>query len=435
MKIIAFSNLYPPVYIGGYEIGAAQVVEELRRRGHEVLVLTAHDYFFQQATGFLHQEHAPAERATLLDAGLCVFGSLTTLAKQQPIAFLRRVWGTFWARRTYRERIRAFQPDAFLVFNPWGVVAPVIDDFVAWSRTSGAPVHAYVSDHWLAAWPTGNPLWPLLHRLHGSQRRWVRAAGKVFHKVLRECRWVADPLPLFDGYFYCSDYIRRLSRENSVGIAEHTVAHWGLPEVERLPSVGPEHFNGPLPLTLLYAGQLLPHKGLKVLLRALLYCQKQHRLVVVGDDSTDYAAQCKSLAAKLGLGERVFFAGRKKHAEMLELMAHTGHLLVVPSEWDEPFSIVVLEGMGVGLPVLASDTGGTAEGIVDGENGFLFNRSDSRGLGALIDRLEADRALCRRVGARARQEVLTRYTMPGLVDRILARLEGRSTETPVRWAA
>jgi glycosyltransferase involved in cell wall biosynthesis len=435
MKIIAFSNLYPPVYIGGYEIGAGQIVEELRRRGHEVLVLTAFEFFHQQATGYLHREHAPAERATLLDAGLCVFGSLTSLAKQQPFGFLRRVWGTVWARRIYQQRIRAFQPDAFLVFNPLGVVAPVIDDFVAWSRASGAPVHAYVSDHWVAGWPSGNPLWPLLHRLHGSHRRWVRAGGKVFHKLLRKLQWIADPLPLLDGYFYCSDFIRRLSRENSVGIAEHTVAHWGLPEVERLPVVPPEHFNGPLPLTLLFAGQLLPHKGLKVLLRALLHCQKEHRLVVVGDDTTDYAAQCKSLVVKLGLGERVFFAGRKKHVEMLELMAHTGHLLVVPSEWEEPFSIVVLEGMGVGLPVLASETGGTAEAIVDGENGFLFSRSDSRALGTLIDRLEVDRTLCRRVGTRARQEVLTRYTMPGLVDQILARLEGKSAEAPVRRAA
>src|SRR6202011_2076321 len=115
--------------------------------------------------------------------------------------------------------------------------------------------------------------------------------------------------------------------------------------------------------------------------------QRPHRLVVIGDDATDYAGQCKTLTNRLGLGDRVLFVGRKKHAEMLELMARTGQVLVVPSEWDEPFSIVVLEGMGVGLPVIASRTGGTGEAIVEGENGFLFPRADARALARVIDRL------------------------------------------------
>src|SRR4051794_26459047 len=40
MKILVLSNLYPPDFIGGYEIACAQVVDALRRRGHDVHVLT-----------------------------------------------------------------------------------------------------------------------------------------------------------------------------------------------------------------------------------------------------------------------------------------------------------------------------------------------------------------------------------------------------------
>jgi glycosyltransferase involved in cell wall biosynthesis len=434
MKIVAFSNLYPPMFIGGYEIGASQILTELRRRGHEVLVLTAHEYFMYQESGYLHRQHEPADRAQLLDAGLCVFGSISGLFKRYPLAMLRRAWQTWSARRTYLRKIKEFTPDAFLVFNPLGLVAPVIDDFVAMSRQTGAPVYAYVSDHWIASWPSGNPIWPLVHRFRASPKRWVALAARVFHKLMRKAGWMAGDRPLIDGYFYCSDFIRRYSGTNCVGIAHHDVAHWGLPEVGKLPTTTPDHFNTPLPLTLLYAGQLLPHKGLKVLLRALARCRRPHRLVVIGDDNTDHAAECKNLAARLDLGDRVLFVGRKKHAEMLELMARTGQVLVVPSEWDEPFSIVVMEGMGVGLPVIASQTGGTAEAIADGENGFLFRRGDARTLARLIDKLEGDRSLCRRVGQRARQEVLQQYTMEGLVDKIEARLAG-TVRPAVRQAA
>jgi len=41
MKILAVSNLYPPDFVGGYELGCANVVDALRERGHEVRVLTA----------------------------------------------------------------------------------------------------------------------------------------------------------------------------------------------------------------------------------------------------------------------------------------------------------------------------------------------------------------------------------------------------------
>jgi glycosyltransferase involved in cell wall biosynthesis len=363
-----------------------------------------------------------------------VFGSLSGLARRQPLRFLRLALSTWLARRRYNRAVWDFEPDAILAFNPLGVAAPVLDDLVAQSRLSRVPVYAYVSDHWVYGWPTCNPLWPAVLRFRGSRRPAVRFAARAVSRLLRLSGWLPDGQPLLDGYFYCSDFIRKLSRENSVGIASHDVVHWGLANVERLPEVSEGHFAGPEPLTFLFAGQLLEHKGLRVLLQALPRCRRPHHLIVVGDDETDYAASCKRLAAKLGVSERVHFVGKKKNAEVLPFLARSGQVLVMPSTWDEPFSIVVLEGMGIGLPVVASDTGGTAEAIRDGENGFLFERGDARGLAAVLDRLENDRGLCRRVGARGRQEVLRQYTLSGMVDQIEARLAGGAAPAARRAA-
>ena len=41
MRILALTNLYPPHYLGGYELICQMVVHELRARGHEVQVLTS----------------------------------------------------------------------------------------------------------------------------------------------------------------------------------------------------------------------------------------------------------------------------------------------------------------------------------------------------------------------------------------------------------
>jgi glycosyltransferase involved in cell wall biosynthesis len=425
MKITVFSNLYPPVFIGGYEIGASQIVSELRKRGHEILLLSAHEYHLMHPGGtHEHAGHAAGERAAIVDVGPCVFGSVSMYVRRRRLRFLVDLARAVRARRRYRAAVRAFRPDCFLVFNPLGVIAPVLDDFVAYSRETGAPFNAYVSDHWVAAWPSGNPLWPALARFWQSPRKSVRLAARVAGKLLRYAGLVPQPLPLVDRYFYCSAFIRKISRDNSSAIAGHEVVHWGLTEVGRLSAPPADHFLDPRPLTLLYAGQLLEHKGLPVLIRALARCRARHPLVVIGDDQGEYAAVCKKLAAKLGVLGQIQFLGKKSHAETLELLGRSGHVLVVPSLWDEPFSIVVLEGMGVGLPVIASDTGGTAEAIEDGENGFLFPRGNFRELAAVVDRLEGDRTLCRRVGARARKCVQARFTMEQMVDQILSHLTG-----------
>jgi hypothetical protein len=51
MKIAVFSNLWPPVFIGWYEIGCSWIVEELKRRGHEVLLIVAHRYHVRREEG------------------------------------------------------------------------------------------------------------------------------------------------------------------------------------------------------------------------------------------------------------------------------------------------------------------------------------------------------------------------------------------------
>jgi glycosyltransferase involved in cell wall biosynthesis len=430
MKLVVFSNLYPPLFLGGYELGAAKVVEELKRRGHEVLLLSSHEYFAHLPGGFVHRAHTPESRAGILDTGLCVFGSPVALYRDGRRRLLRKLIDTVRARRGYRAAIERFAPDAFLAFNPLGVAATVLDDFVCYARKAGVPVSAYVSDGWLAGWPSANPMAPVLARFQSSTSRAARAAGSALRLGLTWLGLAPDPKPAVTRYLHCSDFILRTSRANAAPAAEHAVVHWGLDPPGRSPAAL-EHFTHPEPLTLLFAGRIVEQKGLAVLVEALARCRRSHRAVVIGDDATQDGSACKELAARLGVADRLTFTGMKPTAEMADQLARSGHVLVVPSVWDEPFSIVVLEGMSLGLAVVASDTGGTAEAILDGETGLLFPRGDAGELAAAIDRLEEDRPLCQRLGAGGRERVLGRFTLERMVDQLLA-LAG---EPPRRRAA
>ena len=420
MRVAVFSDLYPPVFLGGYEIGASQIVSEMERRGHEVLVLSAHEYLLVEADGTLKKVgHARVDRDRIVDVGTCLFGLLAVVARRHPAVLAREAARTLRARAGYLSSLRRFRPEAILVFNPLGVVAPVLRDLAGFSRRSGVPVSAYVSDHWVAAWPRGHPVLAALAGLRQSRRPSVVLAGRVLDRILKRAAPGHELPPHLDRYMYCSSFIRGISRSGSAPIARHDVVPWGLAAIDGAPPPSADRFQEEGPLTLAYAGQILEHKGLLVLLRALAACRREHRLVVVGDDRNPYAERCKRFAGSRGLAGRVEFVGKKTNAQTREIVRGRGHVLVVPSVWDEPFSIVVLEGMGMGLPVVASATGGTPEIVEDGRNGFLFPREDFRALRSIIDRLEGDRELCLRVGAEGRERVLAGFSMERMVDRVL----------------
>ena len=129
------------------------MAETLKRRGHDVKILSSHHYFLQQPKRYRQARHDTATRANLLDTGLCVFGSMAHLIRQRPHDVVGALARTFFARRHYRTALETFRPDLFLLFNPLGVTAPVVDDCVALGRKLQVPVAAYISDHWLAEWP------------------------------------------------------------------------------------------------------------------------------------------------------------------------------------------------------------------------------------------------------------------------------------------
>ncbi len=172
--------------------------------------------------------------------------------------------------------------------------------------------------------------------------------------------------------------------------------------VER-PEVARDHELG-------FAGRLVSDKGCDLLLEALAGLDGRPRLLILGEGPEEPALRRQ--AARLGLDDRVTFAGARRGAALVEQLNRC-RILVVPSRWAEPFGIVALEGLACGCVVVGSDAGGLPDAI--GPAGLTFASGDAAQLRArLADLLDdPDRRAALRRAAPAH---LARHTASAVTD-------------------
>ncbi len=147
------------------------------------------------------------------------------------------------------------------------------------------------------------------------------------------------------------------------------------------------------------------HKGQSVFLRSIAQLPKAlaAQCVLVGGGEDE--ARLRKLAEDLGLGDRVVFAGSQPQ---LADVLHALDILVIPSLRFESVPKILLEGMAVGRPVVASRVGDIPEFLEDGITGLMVEPGDSEALSAAILRLLTHPDEAKTLGERARLTLLSR---------------------------
>lgn len=148
---------------------------------------------------------------------------------------------------------------------------------------------------------------------------------------------------------------------------------------------------------LLFVGRLVPRKGLDVLLRALPRVAREHqavRLDVVGDGSS--RRELEALAGRMGVAERVHFLGARPPDGVLRAQ-RAAHIQVVPSRTmpngeAEGSPTVTKEAQAVGLPLVATASGGTVETVAPRHREEIVPEDDHEALAERILVLLDDRA-------------------------------------------
>ena len=280
------------------------------------------------------------------------------------------------AIRAARRRIRAWQPDV--------VHAQDRRSGLVCARIGPPVVHTYhgvpddVSQQWLLDRSAPSP---------SRYSRTVLAADAAVARVVAATVVVAPMLRDF--------LVERLH------VPAATVVHIdnGLVLPPSHPPTGPVR-------TLLFVGLLVPRKGVHLLLDAFADAVGQGlpddvTLTVVGDG--EQAAALAAQAQRLGLGERVELLGFRDDVPAL-LATHDA--FVLPSTMEQQ-PLVLVEAMGAGLPVLATDVGGVADLV--GPVGLVVPPNDVPALAAALVKLaDLDGAT---VGAAAAERARGRFTL------------------------
>ena len=173
----------------------------------------------------------------------------------------------------------------------------------------------------------------------------------------------------------------------TLGVPAHKIVEgwWmaGLSERER-PAAPERRVPGPEGPLFVTAGQLIPRKGLDLLLDAVARYRAEIgpcRLRVIGDGPQRDALRAQ--AERLGLADAVDFTGRLPHEQMTKHL-RDADLFVFPTLYDL-IGRVVVEAITAGTPVAASTlSGGAGVLIHEGENGVLM---DPRDPGSIVDAL------------------------------------------------
>lgn len=250
-----------------------------------------------------------------------------------------------------------------------------------------------------------------VNTVHFVHAAWLRRNGprgpyqRLFHRL--NARWERSAFAAAGTLVAVSPLVRD----------ELVELGWGpwvrvIPHGVRLPASPPASSNGTVDLRAFFAGDLAtPRKNLDTVLRALGRVPEA-RLDVAGSlRGSPYPARVR----RLGLEGRVRFLG---HVPDLAERLSKAEVLLCPSLYD-PFSLVLLEGLAAGLPVVTARTVGAAALVEEGCGWVLDDPRDDAALADRLRTLAADPGLRARMGARAR-EVAARHGWDAAADRYLA---------------
>lgn len=228
-------------------------------------------------------------------------------------------------------------------------------------------------------------------------------------------------LPRFDAVYTVSNAMAAKIRRGGTPAERIAVVHTGLDAEVWAPRGRRQAVRRSLGLSdgelaMGSVGRISREKGLDFLLKAaaqLLHRMPNLRLVLAGTGPD--LERIKLLAAKLKLERHLVMPGYVADPPaVLEAL----DLAVLPSVLEEGFPTAALEAQAVGLPLVASDIGGTRETLIEGKTGFLCPPGDVEKLTSAIWPLLEDRQLRLTMGAAARQHVATRFPLSAMLEGI-----------------
>lgn len=238
-------------------------------------------------------------------------------------------------------------------------------------------------------------------------------------------RWLS---PFFTNVISISDVVSKGLMACGVSESKITLVYNGLDTQDPVEDLEPLPPDFPAKddqkIMLMQLGIIAPHKGQAVFIKALARLKEIRPTVdetisglIVGDYHPNDVDYVEGLIQSISDNQLESILSIRPKTKALKSLYDLADIIVIPSQYEEPFGLVAIEAMACHKLVVASNRGGLSEIVEHGVSGYLFNNEDE--LASILDRIiDQNIQISSTVNAGYNRFVM-RYSIDKHVDKML----------------
>lgn len=377
MKILFISNLYPPYDVGGYEQLCRDVVDGMTRKGHDCHVLTS--------------DYGVTDKPVSDDR---VYRLLKLSTK------LRSKWPNVSENANRNKHNNKVVFDILHDLNPdvvfvWNCVYLYKSMLLLIEKLHDKVIY-YISDTW--------PIYK------------YDISIKYLIAEFFDCRNYFSK-PKYKNAIFSCQYIKSIVTQR-INVQNYIVVYNSV-NLEPYLDIKRDNFNS---RTILFIGRLCKEKGVHILIRAFAYARScsddmlNVRLTIVGEGNATYYRRLIRMVKSEDIADSVTFLGNVNREKLAELLREHA-LFVFPSIWEEPFSLTLILALASGIPVIATQTGGSKEILNPASNCFTYTPLNHKELALRMIELMNNSSEGERLGAQGRKDA-NEYSITNMINNI-----------------
>jgi glycosyltransferase involved in cell wall biosynthesis len=434
--LLACHQFFPRFYTGT-EVLTLETAQELRRRGHEVAIISTEP--------ILPEDSAPEQVEVIQEIydGFIVW-KLKIPESIDQIQRLNRESNDNILADVFDDIIQDYNPDIVHIFH----LMRLTFEFVKSVKRHNIFVYFTVTDFWLlcptyqliryndllCAGPTPNgcttclidaytkgmPTVPLKFKLAVT---WSGLASFV-DETLGKCRGILANRPsrhieLFnqlDGVVWSNQFIKEMFEKNGMNNGNDHIIPFPIPKSsEQLIDIPLAKIDGPINIA--FIGTLRHSKGPHVFIKAASYLShlKDFNFFVWGAaEKESYNSELKELAKGI---DNIKFCGTFPQQDFEKVLQDI-HVLVVPSLWYENTPLTALSALAAKRVLIVSDLGGLTSLVKDGINGYTFKAGDSKQLAEILKNICNNKIILEKFALNIPQPNLVDRYVDNLIERV-----------------
>jgi glycosyltransferase involved in cell wall biosynthesis len=346
MKILYINNFYDPYIGGGAEITLKNLVEGLKERNHNILVVSLWE-----------KKEIEKESINGIKVIRLPIKNIYLPFKSKQNKFSRNIWHLIESYNplvinNLKNVINEFNPDIVSIHNTQGWSAPVLWKFL---KFKNIPFIQVLHDQYLLC-PTNMfkngkickkqcNICKALRIMYKKNSNYVKNVVGISNFILNKYKKL--------GYFKKVEFYEVIYNSRNVQNFKYNLNH------------RKNIFND---IVFGFIGTLVKHKGIEVLLDVFTKSTKNNwKLVIAGNGEKKYVEYLKQKYKN----DNIKYLGRVHPDEFYPYV----DCVIIPSLWEEALGMTVIESFIYGKPVIGSKIGGIPE-MINESNGYIFSYND-----------------------------------------------------------